>query len=213
MPHSQTTIHLFNKQAKAYQDKFMDLSSFHDTFDIFCQNIPKENAAILDIACGPGNITQYLLKKRPDFNILGIDLAPNMLELAKINNPSAQFQLMDCKDISQLTQKYEGIMCGFCLPYLSKEEAVQFIKDASKLLKPQGVLYISTMENDYSKSGFKKGSSGDEMYTHYHQADYLMEALKANDFEILHVKRQDYPTQDGTKTTDLVLIGIKAKNE
>jgi 23S rRNA G2069 N7-methylase RlmK/C1962 C5-methylase RlmI len=46
-------------------------------------------------------------------------------------------------------------MCGFCLPYLSKEEAVKLIRDAAAILNPDGVFYISTMEDDYSKSDFK----------------------------------------------------------
>lgn len=35
-------------------------------------------------------------------------------------------------------------MCGFCLPYLSKEETEKLINDVSRLLNPEGVFYIST---------------------------------------------------------------------
>jgi trans-aconitate methyltransferase len=65
--------------------------------------ITKQDADILELACGPGNITQYIISKRSDFKILGTDLAPNMIELAKINNPSAQFQLLDSRDIRTIT--------------------------------------------------------------------------------------------------------------
>jgi predicted TPR repeat methyltransferase len=106
-------------------------------------------------------------------------------------------------------EKYDGLMCGFCLPYLTKEEAIKLIADASNLLNAKGVLYISTMEDDYSKSAYKKGSTGDEIFMHYHQADYLTAALKENDFKIIELKRQDYPEQDGTKTTDLILIAAR----
>ncbi len=74
------------------------------------------------------------MKKRPDFNILGTDLAPNMIELAKINNPQASFQLLDSRAITSLNKTYGAIMCGFYLPYLSKEEAIQLIADAAKIL-------------------------------------------------------------------------------
>ncbi|MEZ4771945.1 MAG: class I SAM-dependent methyltransferase [Bacteroidia bacterium] len=208
MDKTQIAVEIFDRRAVEYQSKFMDVGLYSETFDLFCDAIKTENAAILDIACGPGNITQYLLNKRPDFQITGIDLAPNMIQLAKINNPSAKFQIMDCRDIGTIGKKYEGIMCGFCLPYLSKEECVKLIGDAAGLLTPGGALYISTMEDDYTKSGFVQSSSGeDKMYMHYHQADYLTQAFLDNGFSIIDLQRIDFPAQNGTTTIDLVMVG------
>lgn len=209
MDKTKIAVDIFNKLASAYQDKFMDVSLYHDTFDIFCNNIKNKNADILELACGPGNITQYLLSKRPDFKLLGTDLAPNMIELAKINNPSAQFQLLDSRDIRKLNKTYDAIMCGFILPYLSKEDAIQLIKDAAFILNSDGAIYISTMEDDYSKSGFKKGSTGDEIYMHFHQADYLTEALIEAGFTIIDVQRKTYPAADNSTVVDLILIAKK----
>ena len=140
----QMAINVFNKRAVQYQDKFMDVALYHDSFDLFCNSIPKQTAAVLEIACGPGNITRYLLEKRPDFQLLGIDLAPNMLELARSNNPQAEFMLMDGRDILRLNKLFDGIMCGFCLPYLSREEAVKMIGDAARLLLPGGIFCCKT---------------------------------------------------------------------
>ena len=209
MNKNKNAVEVFNKLANIYQNKFMDVSLYSDTFDFFCNNIKNKHAQVLDIACGPGNITRYLLHKRPDLKITGLDLASNMIELAKTNNPKANFQLMDCKDISMIETKYDAIICGFYLPYLSKEEAVKLIADAAKLLNSKGLLYISTMEDEYGKSGFKKGSSGDAIFMHYHQADYLTVALNENQFAILNVDRKVDPMQDGTIITDLILIAAK----
>lgn len=209
MDKNKQAVEVFNKLAQVYQDKFMDVSLYHDSFDTFCSHIKKEKANILELACGPGNITQYLLKKRPDLNILGTDLAPNMIELAKLNNPQANFQLLDSRNILSLNQTYDAIMCGFCLPYLSKEEAIQLIADAAKILTIDGVIYISTMEDDYSKSEFKKGSSGDEIFMHFHEGDYLREALYASGFKNIDIKRQNYPTTDDSKVIDLIIIAQK----
>ena len=202
-------VQVFDKRANDYQTKYMDVSLYHASFDLFCDRIATDNAAVLELACGPGNITKYLLHKRPDLNILGIDLAPNMIELARINNPMAIFQVMDCRKISRLGQKYDAIMCGFCLPYLSREEAIQLIKEAAGLLQPNGILYISTLEDDYSKSGPQSSSAGDQMYMYFHQADYLVSALQENGFDRIDLHRQDYPTQNGVKTTDLLIIAVQ----
>lgn len=197
----------FDKSAKIYQDKFMDVSLFADTFNFFSDYITADHSRILDIACGPGNITKYLLDRNPEYKILGIDLSPNMLDLAQANNPLAKFQLMDCREIDTIEQKFEGITCGFCLPYLTREEAIELIANVSRLLTPGGIFYLSTMEDDYTKSRFQTSSTGDQVYVHYHQEDYLTKAFKQNNFDVVYLKRFRSPDKDGLMITDLVLIG------
>jgi trans-aconitate methyltransferase len=205
LDHSKIAVSIFNKLADSYQEKFIDVSLYHDSLDLFCDAIEKDNATILELACGPGNITKYLLEKRPNYKILGTDLAPNMIELAKINNPKATFELLDCRAIATLNKNFDAILCGFGLPYLSKDEAIQFIIDASHQLNEKGVLYISTMEDDNSKSGFKTGSTGDQMFQNFHQADYLTKALEENGFHIIHLDRKEY-IHNEEKTIDLIII-------
>ena len=202
-------VNVFNKCAAAYQDKFMDVSLYKDSLDLFCDSIEKEHADILEIACGPGNITRYLLNKRPGFKILAIDLAPNMLELARSNNPEAEFRLMDCRDIGTLGKMYDAVMCGFCLPYLSKDEAVKLIKDASDLLTDRGVIYLSTMEDDYARSGYQTSSSGDRLYMYFHQSDYLHSALKGNGFKTINIQHMEYKDADGSKVADMIIVASK----
>jgi ubiquinone/menaquinone biosynthesis C-methylase UbiE len=205
------TIDTFSKVAEKYQDKFMDIDLYNDAYDKFCNLIQKEDADIFEIATGPGNVTRYLKSKRPDFRILGIDLAPNMVDLAKKNNPDVDFRLMDCRDISSINKKFDGVMCGFCLPFLSKEEVRALFRDVSAMLNSPGYFYLSTMEDDYSKSGFEKTtfSGNDRIFFYYHQSDYLTECLQEAGLEITYLQRQDYPEPDGTVLTDLIIIASK----
>jgi len=206
---TKQAVSVFDKHAHYYQERFMDTSLYWDTFDVFCENIKPEAAEILEVACGPGNITKYILDKHPDYKITGTDLAPNMIDLAKKNNPTACFKLMDGRAIKSLNQQYDGIISGFFFPYLSKEDTIQFIEDSSTILNPNGVLYISTMEDDYNKSGLQKGSKGDEIYMHYHQADYLTEALVKNNLKIVDTQRKESVSSTGIKTVDLIIISQK----
>ena len=208
MDKTKIAVDIFDKLAGLYQEKFMDVSQYHASLDIFCASVKKTDAHILELACGPGNITQYLLKQRPDFNILATDLAPQMIELGRKNNPTVDFQIMDCRAINQLTNTYDALMCGFCLPYLSKEDAIQLIADSSGILNPGGVLYLSTMEGDYNTSGLEKGSTGDELYMHYHEGTYLIDALEKNGFHIVKIERLENSGQKGT-STDLIIIAGK----
>jgi predicted TPR repeat methyltransferase len=211
MDKTKIAIEVFDGCADLYEEKFMDVSAYHETFNLFCEAVEPLNASIFEMACGPGNITKYLLSERPDFNILATDLSSNMLELAKANNPTAEFQLMDCRAVKEAERTFDAVMCGFCLPYISKEDTIQLIADVADVLNPNGVFYISTMENDYSKSGLVPPSSGvgPSVFIHYHEAEYLTKALEENGFAFLNLQRIDYTQADGSVIQDLVIVARK----
>lgn len=205
------TIKTYNVSAKNYQDKFMTMDLYNDTYDAFCKLIKKNHANILEIATGPGNVTQYLYSKRPDFKIFGTDLAPEMIELAKQNNPQAEFAVMDCREIDAIGKQFDGIMCAFCLPYLSKEESKQLISNSSQLLNAEGILYLSCMEGDYTKSGYETTSfsGANRVFVYYHQADFLANCLTESGYEVLNLQRKKYPEPDGSFLIDMIFIAQK----
>lgn len=205
----KTTFKSWDKVASLYEEHFMDLDLYNDTYDAFCESIEKSSPKILEIGCGPGNITKYMLSKRPDFDLEGIDIAPNMIELAKKNNPNATFRVMDSRNIDELKRKYDGIICGFCLPYLSKSDCYKLIKDTQNLLSEKGILYLSFIEGDYEKSGYQSGSSGDKVYFYYHDLDTIQTELSENGFEIITINHKDYTRKDGTSEIHTILIARK----
>jgi len=206
MDNSERAAQVFDKYASFYMEKFMDISLYHNALNVFCEQLNTNNSSILELGCGPGNITQYLFSKSPGLDILATDLAPNMLKLAQDNNPAVKTMLLDSRNISQFSQKFEGLMCGFIFPYLTKSEVKTFIEDAAGILNKEGLIYISTMEEDNSTSGFEEGSKGDLVYMNYHEGTYLKQYLRQNDFDIIFEDRVNYPGKDDKIVTDLILI-------
>ncbi len=210
MDHYKETSETWNKLATRYEERFMDLDLYNDTYDHICNSITKTNGSVLEIGCGPGNITQYLLSKRPDFDIYGIDIAPNMIELAKKNNPSARFAVMDCRQIDQISEKYDGIVAGFCLPYLSGADRDKLITDCALLLNDNGLLYISFVEGDPRQSGFQVSSSGDRSYFYFHHLDDLKAKLTESKFDELHIVKVEYKNS-GNKTEIHTILTAKKR--
>lgn len=209
MDKTANAVALFDKYASEYEVRFMDTAMYHDTFNLFCETIGKPDACILELACGPGNITRYLLQQRPAYQITATDLSDNMLAIAQQNAPNAHFQKMDCRQIGSLAARFDGIMCGFCLPYLSVDEVTKLIADAAQLLHVGGVLYLSTMEDDYSRSGLATSSKGDSLWMHYYEGERLTNLLEAHGFELLETHRKCYTPPGGKDTTDLIIIAKK----
>ena len=206
------TFDTWNKIATLYQNKFMDLDLYNSTYDFICNSVKKVNAKILEIGCGPGNITKYLLSKRPDFDIFGIDIAPNMVKLAKINNPKATFSIMDIRRINELKSKYDAIVCGFCLPYLSEADCKKLISDSYNLLEGDGIIYLSFVEGDPSKSGFQVGSTGDRSYFYFHDLATLRTQLNDNGFEEIAITKLDYIRSESQKEQHTIITAKKRVN-
>ena len=159
MSRYQNNIQTWNTLADAYQQKFMDLDLYNDTYNRFLELLPKPDARIFEIGCGPGNITRYLLAQNPALQITATDVAPAMLQLAKNNAPEANFMLLDARETSTVKEQFDGIVCGFCLPYLAKEDCRKLIADCARLLPAEGIFYLSTLEGNYQRSGYQTGSN------------------------------------------------------
>ncbi len=209
MDRYKETFETWDKVASLYEDRFMDLDLYNESYDFFCNLITKDDAKLLEIGCGPGNITKYLLEKRPNFKISGIDIAPNMIELAKKHNPSASFAIMDCRHISGLETKYDGIVCGFCLPYLSETDCKIFIDDCKNLLNENGHLYLSFVEGNPNKSDYQVGSSGDRVYFYFYNLDWLIEQLKKHNFEQINVFKVNYQKAENEMDMHTILTAKK----
>lgn len=206
MENIQNVINVFDNCSAEYEKKYMGISLYIPSIDLFCSSIKKDRAAILELGCGPGNITRYIAEQHPRYSILSTDVSTNMLKLARKNVPNASFVEMDCRSVSNLNGTFDGIVCGFVLPYLSKDEAIQLIHDASDLLEPEGILYISTMEGLYSTSEQTKSSTGEyELFIHYHEFEYLDQAIKDAGLFLLKTLRVE-SVSAGKDVVDLILV-------
>jgi ubiquinone/menaquinone biosynthesis C-methylase UbiE len=207
MDHSKQASQLFDKLAGLYQSKYMNVSAYEPALNNFISLLTAPSPAILEIACGPGNVTKHILAVNPKLNVFGIDLAPGMIELAKLNCPGAQFEVMDCRQINSLLNTYDGVIVSFCLPYLNKTESQQLLKDIAALLKPGGKLYLSTIEGPHQNSGYKKASTGDEIFLNYYELADLAYFMSQARLQIISTERVSFAY--GNNDIDLVLVAGK----
>jgi len=211
MKNFDLSVKRFDEFAAEYAQRFMDLNAYSDSIDRFCNLIGNDHPNILELGCGPGNVTKILKLRFPESEIIAIDLAPKMIEIAREQLPEVDFVVMDVRDISIIPVKFDAIMCSFCLPFLSKADTEKLINDCVGLLVSGGILYISTMEGNKERAGFETTSfSGNsEIYFNYHRQPDLEDAFAKSGFELRQAKLQDYIEPDGSVTTDLIFIAVK----
>lgn len=199
-------IDSYNKSAEAYNQKFQAFSLYDDAFDAFLAYLP-QGARVLDIACGPGNVAGYMLKKRPDLCWTGMDLSAEMVRLAAENNPQATFLQGDVRSLP--AGAYDAAVASFCLPHLEPEEAKHLFARLAALLPRGAYLYLSTMEGEGSRLEDASFSGGATFYYYFYSRAFLEEQLGHKGFSILCRMEKEYPERDGSITTDLLYIAQK----
>ena len=188
MDHTKNTIQIFNSHAQRYTDKYFDVKKYATSLDLFIAKLASSTSSVLDVGCGPGNISSYLLNKKPNLNITGIDLAPQMIALAQQHIPQGQFKVMDGRNVAQIEQQFDAVVCSFCLPYLSMEETAELFEAFSEVIKNHGVLYLSWIEGSYDDSGYIANPSEEkeQLFTYYHEWATINKSLQNNGFRIVN---------------------------
>lgn len=153
----QTAKFLLNKTKEDYE---CIAESFSHTrkylwadFKEFEKYIQDKNY-ILDLGCGNGRLFEMFNNKK--INYTGVDNCKKLIKEAK-NKYSllgASFLVADALDAPFGDQKFDAVFCIAVLNHIpSKELRIEFLKNAKKILKNNGIL-IMTNWNLYQKKYF-----------------------------------------------------------
>lgn len=204
------TFETWDTLAEIYYEKFSAIRIYDEAYARFYSLIRASEPKILEIGCGPGNVARFFMDHYPSARFTGLDISPNMISYAKKMVPQAHFEVFDARNLDRFSGNYDAILNGFCLPYQSKDDLDKFLTDSHSLLHPDGILYLSCIEGDYSKSGMEVGSKPEyRVQVFYYSEQYLTDALKTHGYEILESARVAYPSQEDTKQIHIIVIARK----
>jgi len=100
----------------------------------------KSNDSILDVACGNGSLLK-MLSNKCDIKGYGIDISEKMIENAKSKCPDMIFEVNGCEHTSFENQMFDFVTVSAAYHHFPNVKA--FAKEANRILKPQGILYIA----------------------------------------------------------------------
>ncbi len=135
----------YDKKYALYYDYFNQGKNYHnevaflkEIFKIFSK---KEIKIILDLGCGTGLHTQELTKH--NFQVEGLDLAEEMIEIARERNPTATFHQGDMSNFN-LNKKYDAVISMFsAMGYLTENKQLErFFSCCKQHLTKDGLLIL-----------------------------------------------------------------------
>ncbi|MCL2137210.1 MAG: class I SAM-dependent methyltransferase [Coriobacteriia bacterium] len=98
-----------------------------------------DGMSVLDVGCGTGTSLKQF-SEISNINGYGIDIEENMILVAKAKCPDMDFAVSDCTETSFADGQFDVIVS--CLAYHHFADKEGFAKEAARILKPQGALYI-----------------------------------------------------------------------
>lgn len=113
----------------------------------YCNFVP--GARLLDIGCGTGATVEYLLSKQ--FDAVGVDPSPTMLQLAHKRNNKLPLYLAAGEQLPFGDQTMDGVLAECTLSLVQNLPLV--LQQISRVLKPQGFLIVSDLYIRNKKDG------------------------------------------------------------
>jgi SAM-dependent methyltransferase len=147
---------------------------------------PRPLGAALDAACGTGRHARRLVKL--GHTVSGIDLTPEMIELALANVPEASLRIGDVRELPFADASFQTVVCGLALAHLPELDVA--IGELSRVLSPGGQLIVSVLHPFQALLGWNapfSGADGSRGFVREHphlHADYLA-AFSACDLRVV----------------------------
>jgi len=129
----------FDKFAESYDSGLMGKGSKRFYVDLVKTLDIKDGDAVLDVGCGTGTVLSYIHESR-NIRGYGLDVSENMIAIAKEKNPDFSFVTGDSASLPYEDGSMDVIMA--CMAYHHFPEQEKFRKEALRVLKPGGSLYI-----------------------------------------------------------------------
>src|SRR5207248_944950 len=124
---------MFSRHAGAYRARHQQIVSLGRLRAIELMG-PRPGERVLDLACGPGNTTRHLVDRRA--RVIGVDIAPGMLELARMDVPEAVFVRGDLEQLPLREVSCDAAFCGHGLQFVP--DLLQALREARRVLRPGG---------------------------------------------------------------------------
>jgi SAM-dependent methyltransferase len=139
----------------------------------------------LDAACGTGRHARRLVEL--GHQVTGVDLTPEMLELAAAAVPEATFHVGDLLDLPVADAAFELVVSGLALAHVADLGAA--VRELARVLRPGGRLIVSVLHPFQAQLGWHApftDAGGDRAFVREHphaHADYLA-AFRAAGLEL-----------------------------
>jgi SAM-dependent methyltransferase len=137
-------VESYDRVAERYAEKFfneLERKPFdRDLLDRFADTV-RGRGKVCDVGCGPGHVARYLHARGVE--VLGLDISPRMLEVARELNPGIRFDQGDMQALDLPDSSLAGVVAFYSMIHLARSVVPRALDEVTRVLRPDGVALIS----------------------------------------------------------------------
>ena len=204
MDKSKQASSVYDKIAKPYAEEFSNPSEY---LDEFLELLPK-NAKILDVGCGVGVDSGFV--KSQGFEIIGLDLSKEMLNLARQKFPLIDFREQDIRELDFPQESFDGIIASCSLIHIPKQDVPTLIEKFQQILKKDGAIYIALQGGKSEEIFIDEPFKPDEkLFLNIISFEEIKNLLVKNGFSIVNKYEREPESKEELNYTKLYVIAKK----
>jgi SAM-dependent methyltransferase len=147
---------LYSKWAWVYHEMYLGIFDYEGYFRRFERALKKYGCgSVLEVGCGSGNLAEYFLAA--GYQYTGLDVAEEMLSIAREKTPGARFIEGDMRRFS-LRRKVDAVVIGGrSFSYMTtNQDVLDAMRSIHQALKPGGIFVFDNFEAGRMFTQFRK---------------------------------------------------------
>jgi SAM-dependent methyltransferase len=188
-------IDCYNKTAKNYADKFIDELKKKHLDRILLKSFAAENCdkgKLIDLGCGPGQTTKFLSDCGLT-DLVGVDISPSMVAVARSINPILNFETADILDLKYPDRTFGSAIAFYSIVHFDYGQVKTAFKEIKRVLAENGQFLFSFHigDNVVHFDNFLDHQVNIDFY--FFEINKIINLLTETGFEIIDtIERQPY---------------------
>ena len=195
MQEQKDIIDCYNKTALNYAGKFIDELRGKHLDRILLNSFATENlnkGKLIDLGCGPGQTTKYL-SDCGITDLVGVDISPSMVTVARSFNPILNFETADILNLKYPDNTFGSAIAFYSIVHFDYRQVKAAFKEIKRVLAENGQFLFSFHigDNVVHLDNFLDHQVNIDFY--FFEINKIIDLLTEAGFEIIDtIERQPY---------------------
>jgi len=129
------------RYAEAFADELAERPLERGLLDAFVELTSSQPGRVVDVGCGPGHVTRYLVDRGAD--ALGVDLSPGMIEIARKRYGDVEFRVGSLIGLDFPAGSLAGAVALYSIIHLSPGQREVAYAELARIVRVGGWLLVS----------------------------------------------------------------------
>ena len=196
MNSEERIIKTYNATAENYAAKRIDELSNKPLDRLLLKEFAKLNSDIgtcADFGCGPGHTTKFLFDSGVK-DIIGVDISPGMLKVAREIFPNIKFEEGNLLDLPYKADHFASAVAFYAVVHFNDDQIGKAFREVNRVLRKDANFLFSFHIGDEPVHFDNADGVDVDIDLHFFRTERIVESLRDNGFRIMDaIERLPYP--------------------